>query len=92
MDTIKKLFATIKQRQKYRPKESYTAELFKKGTDEITKKIGEEAIEVIIAGKNKDKEEITYEMADLWYHCLVLLAHSDITPEDIYGELEKRFK
>jgi len=92
MDSIKKLFTTIKQRQKDRPKDSYTAELFIKGIDEIAQKVGEEAVEVVIAGKNQNKAEITYEMADLWYHCLVLLAHSDLTPEDVYGELEKRFK
>lgn len=92
MDTIKKLFATIKQRQKDRPKNSYTAELFQKGRDKIAQKVGEEAVELVIAAKNKKPEEIKYEMADLWYHCLVLLAHSDLKPEDIYNELRKRFK
>lgn len=92
METIKELFRVIKQRQKYLPKNSYTAKLFGNGTDKITQKIGEEAIEVVIAGKNKNQQEITYEMADLWYHCLVLLAHSNLTPEDICNELKKRFK
>lgn len=92
MDTIKELFATIKQRQKDRPENSYTAELFQKGTDKIAQKIGEEAVEVVIATKNNKPEEIKYEMADLWYHCLVLLAHSGLEPEDIYNELKKRFK
>lgn len=92
MDTLKELFAIIKQRQKTLPKNSYTAKLFKKGTDKIAQKVGEEAVEVVIAAKNKNKQEITYEMADLWYHCLVLLAYSDLTPEDLAKELRKRFK
>ena len=92
MNAINELFATIKQRQKDLPKDSYTAKLFNDGTDRIVQKIGEEAVEVVIAGKNKDKKEISYEMADLWYHCLVFLADSNMKPEDIYKELKKRFK
>src|SRR4030065_173379 len=59
--------------------------------DKILKKIGEEASEVVIGSKNDKKEEIIYEIADLWFHSLVLLGYHDITPEDIYKELQKRF-
>ncbi|MFQ5559260.1 MAG: bifunctional phosphoribosyl-AMP cyclohydrolase/phosphoribosyl-ATP diphosphatase HisIE [Nitrospinota bacterium] len=71
--------------------DSYVASLFKKGEDSILKKIGEEAGEVIIASKNADRDEIVWEVADLWFHSLVLLGFHTITPEDIYAELKKRF-
>lgn len=73
------------------PKEgSYTNYLFTKGLDKILKKVGEEAAEVIIAAKNKSKEEIRYEVSDLMYHLMVLLVERGLTLEDIYGELEGR--
>ena len=74
------------------PKEgSYVSYLIEKGIDKTLKKIGEEAAEVIIAAKN-NKAELTYEMADLWFHSLILLAQAGLTPEDIYKELESRKK
>jgi phosphoribosyl-ATP pyrophosphohydrolase/phosphoribosyl-AMP cyclohydrolase len=86
------LYHVINDR-KYNPKEgSYTNYLFEKGQDKILKKVGEEAAETIIASKNQDKAEILYEMADLWYHCLVLLANHDITPSELFEELKKRRK
>lgn len=73
------------------PKEgSYTNYLFEKGLDKILKKVGEEAAEVIIAAKNKSKEEIRYEVSDLMYHLMVLLVERGLTLEDIYGELKGR--
>jgi phosphoribosyl-ATP pyrophosphohydrolase/phosphoribosyl-AMP cyclohydrolase len=73
------------------PKEgSYTNYLFTKGLDKILKKVGEETAEVIIAAKNKSKEEIRYEVSDLMYHLLVLLVERGLTLEDIYGELKGR--
>jgi phosphoribosyl-ATP pyrophosphohydrolase/phosphoribosyl-AMP cyclohydrolase len=79
--------------RKTSPKEgSYTNYLFEKGQDKILKKVGEEAAETIIASKNNSKEEILYEMADLWYHCLVLLAFHDITPTELMDELTSRRK
>lgn len=75
------------------PKEgSYTNYLFEKGIDKILKKIGEESAEVIIAAKNQDRYETVYEMADLFYHCLVLLNEKDIKLDDIFLELIKRYK
>jgi len=73
------------------PKEgSYTNYLFDKGIDKILKKVGEEAAEVIIAAKNKSKDEIRYEIADLFYHLFVLMVERDVTLDDIYGEMQGR--
>jgi phosphoribosyl-ATP pyrophosphohydrolase/phosphoribosyl-AMP cyclohydrolase len=71
---------------------SYTAKLLRGGVDRIGKKIGEEAAEVIIAAKNNSAAEVTYEVADLIYHSLVLLAHQGITPEEVWAELERRYR
>lgn len=84
------LYQAISDR-KLHPKEgSYTNYLFKHGQDKILKKIGEEAAETIIASKNMSREEILYEMGDLWYHCLVLLAFHNISPNELLGELQNR--
>jgi len=73
------------------PKEgSYTNYLFEKGLDKILKKVGEETAEVIIAAKNKSKEEIRYEISDLMYHLMVLMVERGVTLEDIYDELKGR--
>lgn len=84
------LYAVIEDR-KINPKEgSYTNYLFSKGVDKICKKIGEEASEVIIAAKNNNAGEVTYEVADLLYHISVLLVEQDISLDQIYNELKKR--
>lgn len=70
---------------------SYTASLMKKGLDTILKKVGEEATELVIAGKGGDRDEIIYETADLFFHTLVLLGFHNIPPEDVYTELRRRF-
>jgi phosphoribosyl-ATP pyrophosphohydrolase/phosphoribosyl-AMP cyclohydrolase len=89
---LNELFQVIADR-KINPQEgSYTTYLFTKGQDKILKKVGEEAAETIIASKNQDKAELVYEMADLWYHCLVLLANHGYEPKDIFAELAKRRK
>ncbi len=89
-DILQKLHYLISDR-KANPKEgSYTNYLFDKGIDKILKKVGEETAEVIIAAKNKDKGEITYETADLLYHLSVLLVESGLDWEDINAELRKR--
>jgi phosphoribosyl-ATP pyrophosphohydrolase len=88
---LERLYDLIAER-KSRPEEnSYTCHLFQKGKDEILKKVGEEAIEVIIASKGQTKEETVRELADLLYHTLVLMAEDGITLENLYAELEKRF-
>jgi len=92
MTVFYELYNVINDR-KANPKEgSYTTYLFEKGRDKILKKVGEESAETIIASKNDDKGEILYEMADLWYHCLVLLAHHNITPTELLSELQSRRK
>jgi phosphoribosyl-ATP pyrophosphohydrolase len=70
---------------------SYTASLMQKGIDKILKKLGEEATEVIIAGKGGVREEVIYETADLFFHTLVLLGYQGIPLEAVYEELRRRF-
>lgn len=83
-------FATIMDRKLNPEDGSYTNYLFNKGEDKILKKVGEEAAEVVIAGKNRDKDEIKYETADLLYHLAVMLADNDMTWDDIFEEMEVR--
>ncbi len=87
---IPELYQVILERQETRPEGSYTAYLFDKGIDKICKKVGEEAAEVIIAAKNRSREELVYESADLIYHLLVLLAEGGIKPAEVFNELAKR--
>jgi len=89
---LHKLMQVIETRKIDRPEGSYTSYLFNSGQDKILKKLGEEAAEVVIASKNQSREEITYETADLWYHCLVLLAYHGIGLQDICQELKSRAK
>lgn len=86
------LYVTILNRKENPSEGSYTSYLFEKGQDKIVKKVVEEAGETIIGSKNMDKDEILYEMADLWYHCLVLLAFHGIAPSELMTELQKRRK
>jgi len=89
---IGQLFATIQQRKAQPTPNSYTASLFAAGENEILKKIGEEAVEVIIAAKGEGDERVIYEMSDLLYHSLVLLAQRDLDWQAIENELARRFK
>ena len=86
------VYDVIHQRKLAPVEGSYTTYLFEKGQDKILKKVGEEAAETIIASKNHDAGEILYEMADLWYHCLVLLAFHELTPQQLLLELKGRRK
>lgn len=93
MDFIQSLFNTIEEKKKAAPKaakKSYTASLFASGRARIAQKVGEEAVESVIAAMKNDKKEFIYEMADLWYHSLVLISDLKLTPSDIVSELEKR--
>ncbi|MDE5985076.1 MAG: phosphoribosyl-ATP diphosphatase [Eubacterium sp.] len=90
MDYIKAEYQTILDRKADQQEGSYTCYLFEKGIDKILKKVGEECTEMVIAAKNNDKEETVYEITDLIYHTLVMMANQGITPEDIENELEKR--
>ena len=89
---ISELYQTILERKNTLPEGSYTTSLFKQGEDEILKKVGEEAVEVILAAKAQGNGRLIEEVADLTYHTLVLLASRGLTPDDIAAELEKRKK
>lgn len=90
-DILKAVYEVILERKLNPSDASYTASLFAKGIDKILKKVGEEATEVVIAGKGGTREELVYEVADLFFHTLVLLGYRDITPDDVYAELRRRF-
>ena len=81
----------LESRKNVNPGDSYVAKLYDKGLDAILKKIGEEATETVMAAKDGDKAHITYEVADLWFHTLVLLADQGLHPDDVLAELSKRF-
>ena len=87
---LTELYNVVKDRQENPKEGSYTNYLFDKGLDKILKKIGEESAETIIASKNRDKEEIIYEVSDLLYHLMVLLVDRGVALEDIAEELKKR--
>lgn len=87
---INKLYKIIKDRQKNMPSNSYTTSLFKDGEDKIIQKVGEEAIETVIAAKNSNKNWVISEIADLIFHLLVMMAYLKIKPKNIFEELEKR--
>lgn len=84
------LYELLIQRKREKPEGSYTTYLFESGIDKILKKVGEESTEVIVAGKGGDKDETVYEIADLAYHVMVLMAEMHIEPKDIISELAKR--
>lgn len=90
MKTLNDLQKTIKLNKDGNPKNSYTAYLFNEGLNEIQKKFGEEAIELIIASSSADKKNIKYEASDVVYHLLVLLTKHDISFDDILEELQSR--
>jgi phosphoribosyl-ATP pyrophosphohydrolase len=90
-DTITRVFEVIADRRKNPKEGSYTNRLLDEGQDEILKKIGEEAIEVILAASAQGDERLTSELADLTYHCLVLLAARGLSPADIAAELDRRY-
>lgn len=89
-EILNDVYKVILQREKELPEGSYTTYLFTKGLDKILKKVGEESAEVIIAAKNRSRDEVVYEASDLLYHLLVLLCEQDITPQEVYEELAKR--
>jgi len=90
-DILKQLEQVLEDRKSAKADESYVSSLYAKGLDEILKKIGEESAEVIMAAKDGEQDKIIYEVADLWFHTLVLLRHKDIKIDKIQNELSKRF-
>ena len=89
-EVIERLFQTIESRRGADPQTSYTAKLFSKGTQRIAQKVGEEAVETVIAAVAGDKEHVVSESADLMYHLCVLWADAGVRPEDVFQTLEKR--
>jgi len=90
-DILLRLMAVLASRKDADPDSSYVAGLYAKGLDTILKKIGEESVETIIAAKSGDKQQIVYETADLWFHCLVMLAQQNLDARLVLEELERRF-
>lgn len=97
-DILKQLDAVLETRKTESADSSYVASLYVKGTEKILKKIGEEANETIMAAKDlehannpENKEHLVYEIADLWFHTMVLLASQNLCSEDITAELQRRF-
>ncbi|CAN7482280.1 phosphoribosyl-ATP diphosphatase [Caballeronia sp. LjRoot31] len=93
-DTLLRLAAIIDSRKGGDPEQSYVSRLFHKGDDAVLKKIGEEATEVVLAAKDTrhggTPKALVGEVADLWFHCLVMLSHFDLGPADVIAELERR--
>ena len=96
-DSLARLAAVIESRKPAAggaPEKSYVARLLHKGPDAFLKKVGEEATEVVMAAKDADHggdlQKIVYEMADLWFHCMIALAHYGLHPSDVIAELERR--
>jgi len=88
---LTRLQEILESRKTADPNSSYVASLYSEGLDAILKKIDEEATEVMIAAKSLQKDAIIHEVADLWFHTLVLLVHQELGSDDILRELERRF-
>jgi phosphoribosyl-ATP pyrophosphohydrolase len=89
-DILCRLARTIASRRGTDPATSYVATLFAKGDEAMVKKIGEEATEAVMAAMDGDKIRLTAEIADLWFHCLVVLVRNGLGPEDVFAELARR--
>ena len=89
-DTLARLAAVIESRRGGDPERSYVARLFAKGNDAMLKKVGEEATEVVMAGKDGVPDKLVAEVADLWFHTLVVLAAHGLKPAHVLAELERR--
>jgi len=89
-EILRRLADTIEARKRADAGSSYVAGLFAKGHDAVLKKVGEEAAEVLLAAKDGDKLHIVRETADLWFHCMVMLAWHGLRPDDVLAELQRR--
>jgi phosphoribosyl-ATP pyrophosphohydrolase len=89
-DILQRLTETLEARKQAAAETSYVARLFSKGDDAILKKVIEEAGEVLLAAKDGDKQHLVYEVADLWFHSMVLLAHKGLNADDVLQELARR--
>lgn len=91
-DTLQRVFAIVAERKQSAPEGSYTAKLYAAGETEILKKIGEEAVEVVVAAAKEGNDRVIYELADLVYHSMVLLALRDLDWAELEAELARRIK
>ena len=89
--TLQQLTEILEKRKTANTEESYVASLYAAGLEKILGKIHEEALEVIEAAREENDEHLTHEVADLWFHCMVLLADKNLSYEDVLTELDKRF-
>lgn len=89
-DVLTRLAGVIESRRGADPASSYVARLLSRSPDAVLKKIGEEATETVMAAKDGDRQRIVAETADLWFHCLVMLAQYDLSPADVLAELARR--
>jgi len=89
-EVLCRLARTIAARRSADPATSYVATLFAKGDEAMVKKIGEEATEAVMAAMEGDKMRLTAEIADLWFHCVVVLVRNGLGPEDVFAELVRR--
>lgn len=90
-EILQKLAEVLESRKGAAADSSYVAALYAKGLDAILKKVGEEATETVMAAKDGERDKLVYEIADLWFHTLVLLAQQGLTPNDVLNELARRF-
>jgi phosphoribosyl-ATP pyrophosphohydrolase len=90
-DILTRLGEVLEARKQADPGSSYVAGLYAKGQDAISKKVGEEATETILAAKDGSTDQLVYETADLWFHTLVMLADKGLGPNDVLTELDRRF-
>ena len=89
-DILNRLAAVLEERRNADPETSYVAALYAKGLDAILKKIGEEATETVLAAKSGERLHLVRETADLWFHCMILLARHGLGPGDVLAELHRR--
>ena len=87
---LRRLAQTIEERKQADANSSYVAKLLHGGQDKILKKIAEESAETLMASKDGNTNQVIYETADLWFHCLILLAYHGLSPDDVLNELERR--
>ena len=94
-DTLSQVAEVLESRKSAAADSSYVAKLYHKGLDQILKKVGEEATEVVMAAKDASvdgkTDKVIYEVADLWFHTMILLAQQGLHPDDVLKELERRF-
>jgi len=90
-DILKELTEVLEGRKLHEADSSYVASLYAEGLDKILEKCGEEAVEMIVAAKNGDPDQIVHETADLWFHTMIMLAERGLTADDVLHELARRF-